>query len=124
MRHDDSAINSILQADPLLNELQNDWFVSLMEFFHAWEDNPSAESLNGPGRNVLNRASEYNMALGQTSSMLEHAFDYMRHGQTCWRECCVTEYLNLEKAKLVFDPLGVLGTDVLTPTQNRANSAV
>ncbi|WP_104100405.1 hypothetical protein [Cryobacterium sp. M96] len=112
MRHDDSAINSILQADPLLNELQNDWFVSLMEFFHAWEHNPSAESLNGPARNVMNRQSEYNMAAAQTSSMLEQAFDYMRHGQTCWRECCVTEYLNLEKATLVFDPLGVMGTDI------------
>ena len=112
MRHDDPTINSILQADPLLNELENAWFVSLMQFFHAWEDNPSVESLNGPARDVMNRASEYNMAAGQTSSMLEHAFDYLRHGQTCWRECCVTEYLTLEKAELVFDPLGVLGADI------------
>ena len=83
-----------------------------MQFFHAWEVNPSKESLNGPSRNVMNRASEYNMAAAQTSSMLEQACDNMRHGQTCWRDCCATEYLNLEKAKVVYDPLGVMGTDI------------
>ena len=62
MRHDDPTINSILEADPELNELRGAWFESLIDFFSDFENGGTRTSLNSATRNVMNRASTYNGA--------------------------------------------------------------
>lgn len=113
MRHDDPTINSILAADSELNELESAVFLSLLEFYDAYDNKDSAESLSAAQRNVRNRKSDYNLAAAQAISTLEHAFDYIRHGRTCWRECCGSDSSNLDERGVRFDPLGVMGTDIV-----------
>ena len=111
MTHHDPTINSILEADSELSELREAWFESLINFFSDFENGGTRSSLNSATRNVMNRASTYNMALGQTSSMLEQALDFFHNGRTCERECCMAESSELAELK-VYDPLGVMGVDI------------
>ena len=111
MTHHDPTINSILEADSELNELREAWFESLINFFSDFENGGTRSSLNSATRNVMNRASTYNMALAQTSSMLEQALDFFHNGRTCERECCVPESSEPAEPK-VYDPLGVMGVDI------------
>ena len=113
MRHDDPTINSILEADTELHDLESAWFVSLLEFFEAYCNHHSAEALNAAGRNVERRKSDFNLAAGQTTAMLEHVFDFMRNGNTCWRECCVKDSSSQEESGLSLDPLHVMGPDIV-----------
>ena len=112
MRHNDPTINSILEADHELNELREAWFASLIDFFSDFENGGTRSSLNSATRNVMNRASTYNMAVAQTSSMLEQALDFFHNGRTCERECCAAGSLELAEPK-VYDPLGIMEADIL-----------
>jgi len=113
MRHDDPTINSILEADPLLNKLEGAWFGSLIDFFSEYENDQTPSALYSAARNVMKRKSEYVMAAAQTAMMFEEAFEYIHDGRICERDCCSAESRELDEPKAVYDPLGVMGADIV-----------
>jgi len=113
MRHENPTIDSILNADAELQELEDAWFVSLSEFYETYDNKGSAESLNLAARNVRSRKSDYNLAAAQTIAMLEHAFEFIRSGHTCWRECCLPDAPTPDEVRMALDPLGVMDPDII-----------